>query len=357
MAINVFVLCGGKSVEHEVSLISAMGIINSLDREKYKVTPIYIDKKGNWISLGVINREITSKEELIACASDNPKSAFNELLDIVKSEEKTVVFPALHGTFGEDGTVQGLLEMLDIPYVGNGVMSSAIAMDKAIAKDLFTFHNIPQCDYIVFNKRDWEEKKKEIAEKIESYLGYPCFVKPARLGSSVGINRAIDSIELGKAVEEAFWFDDKIVVEREVIGREMQISVIGNSYPKSSVVGEFIQERQFMDYQAKYLDGKLIQVIEANLTKLTSEKMRETALKAYEVLNCTGLARIDFFVCDGEKFLVNEVNTMPGFTKLSMTPALWKKTDGTTYSELVDKLIDYAFERFENKRTLKYDRS
>ncbi len=357
MAINVFVLCGGKSVEHDVSLISAMGIINSLDRKKYIVTPIYIDKMGSWISLGVIERELTSKDELIASEDKNHTSALNILLDIERTKDKTVVFPALHGTFGEDGTVQGLLEMLNIPYVGNGVMSSAIAMDKAIAKDLFTFNNIPQCDYIVFNKRDWNEKQNDVIDRIEEYLRYPCFVKPARLGSSVGINRAADPKELVSAVAEAFLFDDKIVVEKEVIGREMQISVIGNDYPKSSVVGEFIQERQFMDYKAKYLDGKLIQVIEANITSSTSEKMRETALRAYEVLNCNGLARIDFFVCEEEEFLVNEVNTMPGFTKLSMTPALWKKTDGTTYSELVDELIDYAFERFDKKNTLKYDRS
>ncbi|MDP3385720.1 MAG: D-alanine--D-alanine ligase family protein [Eubacteriales bacterium] len=357
MAINVYVLCGGKSVEHEVSLISAMGIINSLDRKKYIVTPIYIDKNGNWLSLGVVESEIKSKEDLIASESDNHLSALNELLDIIKTKEKTVVFPALHGTYGEDGTVQGLLEMLNIPYVGNGVMSSAIAMDKAIAKDLFAYNGIPQCDYVVFNKRDWVEKQNEIIKRIEEYLGYPCFVKPARLGSSVGINRAADLKELVIAIGEALWFDDKIVVEEEVIGREMQISVIGNDYPKSSVVGEFIQERQFMDYQAKYLDGKLIQVIEANLTESTSEKMRETALRAYEILNCNGLARIDFFVCEGEEFLVNEVNTMPGFTKLSMTPALWTKTDGTTYSQLVDKLIDYAFERYEKKNALKYDRS
>lgn len=357
MAINVFVLCGGKSVEHDVSLISAMGIINSLDRKKYIVTPIYINKKGSWISLGVVESEITSKEELIAHEGENHPSAINVLLEIAKSNEKTVVFPALHGTFGEDGTVQGLLEMLDIPYVGNGVMSSAIAMDKVIAKDLFTFNDIPQCDYVVFNKRDWMEKQNVVVKRIEEYLGYPCFVKPARLGSSVGINRAADSNELFNAIAEAFWFDDKIVVEKEVIGREMQISVIGNDYPKASVVGEFIQERQFMDYQAKYLDGKLIQVIEANITRETSDKMRETALRAYEILNCNGLARIDFFVCEGEEFLVNEVNTMPGFTKLSMTPALWKKTDGTSYSELVNKLIQYAFERFEKKNALKYDRS
>lgn len=357
MAINVFVLCGGKSVEHDVSLISAMGIINSLDRKKYSVTPIYINKKGSWISLGMVEREITSKEELIVHEDENHLSAMNELLDIARRKEKTVVFPALHGTFGEDGTVQGLLEMLDIPYVGNGVMSSAIAMDKAIAKDLFTFNHIPQCDYVVFTKRDWTVKQNDVIKKIEEYLGYPCFVKPARLGSSVGINRAADSNELMNAIGEAFLFDDKIVVEKEVIGREMQISVIGNDYPKSSVVGEFIQERQFMDYQAKYLDGKLIQVIEANVTRPTSDKMRETALRAYEILNCNGLARIDFFVCEGEEFLVNEVNTMPGFTKLSMTPALWKKTDGTSYSELVDKLIEYAFERFEKKNALKYDRS
>ena len=357
MKTNVYVLCGGKSVEHEISLISATAIINSLNKEKYNVYPIWISTEGVWHNLGIIKEEIKDINLMIKKSSSTVSTSIGEFLrNNYNEEERNVVFPALHGTNGEDGTIQGFLDILDIPYIGNGVMSSAIGIDKAMTKDLFAYYNIPQGKYITLLLRDWEEDKNTALNTIEEKIGYPAFVKPARLGSSVGINRCAIRQELEEAIKEAFLYDDKLVIEEEIIGREMQISVVGNSFPKASVVGEFIQERQFMDYNAKYIDGKLIQVIPAKLTEETSEKMREVAVKAFDVLNCSGLVRVDYFVADGEKFYVNEVNTMPGFTRLSMTPVLWQKTDGTTYSELVERLIDLAFERYNKGKAILYNR-
>ncbi|ABR49830.1 D-alanine--D-alanine ligase [Alkaliphilus metalliredigens QYMF] len=357
MKTNVYVLCGGKSVEHRVSLISASAIINSLDKKKYHVYPIYISDEGIWSNLGIVEDEIKEISELMYQSSNTVISSIETFLRSSFNErEQNIVFPALHGTNGEDGTIQGLLEILDIPYVGNGVMSSAIGIDKVVTKDLFAKHNIPQGKYTRLLQHQWKKDKLFSIERIEETIGYPAYVKPASLGSSVGINRCANREELEAAIHEAFSFEDKLVIEEEIIGREMQISVVGNEFPKASVVGEFIQERQFMDYAAKYTDGKLIQVIPAKLTEKVSELMREVAIKSFDVLNCSGLVRVDYFVTDDERFYVNEVNTMPGFTKLSMTPALWEKTDQTTYPELIEKLINLAFERYNKRKSFLYKR-
>lgn len=354
---NIYVLYGGKSVEHEVSLLTAFSVIKSLSKEKYNIYPVYITADGVWCSLGLLEKELSDINELRAISSNTVvKSMVEFLLKYFKEGEKNVIFPALHGTNGEDGTIQGLLEVLNVPYVGNGVLSSAVGIDKVIMKDLFAKADIPQVKYIPFLLHEWNNNAELVIKKIEDYINYPCFVKPASLGSSVGINRCGNADELRQGINEAFLYDNKIVVEEEVLGREMQISVIGNDYPESSVVGEFIQERNFMDYDAKYLDGKLIQVIPARLTPQTSEKMREVALDTFKVLNCSGLVRVDYFVTDDNKFYVNEVNTMPGFTSLSMTPVLWEKTDGTNYSQLVEKLIDLAIERHEQKENFIFSR-
>jgi len=354
---DVYVLCGGKSVEHDVSLISASGIINSLNREKYRVKPIYINEKGYWKSLGIVEDKIERPEDLIVNDdSINKGTISNVIEEIVSNEGDKIVFPALHGTYGEDGNIQGLLKVLDVPFVGNDVASSAVAMDKAIAKDIFKLKNIPQGDYLYFSKEKWRKEKEVIIEEIEGKLDYPLFIKPSRSGSSIGINRAENKEQLINFVDKAFLYDIKVVVESEIIGREMQVSVIGNEEAKVSVVGEFIQEKRFMDYNSKYIDGKLVQVIPANISDVTSHKMRDLSLKAYEVLDCNGLARVDFFVCEEEKYYICEVNTMPGFTMKSMTPILWNKTDGTTYSQLLDMLIDYALDFYENKNSLIYVR-
>jgi len=353
MKTNIFVLCGGKSVEHEVSLTSAMAIINAIDKDKYNVYPIFISKDGVWCNHDLLEKQILSPDELkLETNSTIAESVVDFLTNYLKKDEKNLVFPALHGPNGEDGTIQGLLEILDIPYVGNEVLSSAVGMDKVMMKDIFAKYNIPQAKYTYLWLHNWKDERDKSIEDIENSIGYPCFVKPSKGGSSVGVNRAENRDELIKAIDTAFLYDVKVVVEEEIIGREMQISVVGNDYPQASVVGEFIMEKRFMDYNAKYLDGKLIPVIPARLTEELSCEMRNTAVKVFKILNCYGLVRVDYFVTEDNKFYVNEVNTMPGFTRQSMTPALWEKTDGTTYKELIEILIQLALERYEQKKAI-----
>lgn len=357
MKTNVYVLYGGKSAEHEVSLKSASAIINALDREKFNVYPIYITKEGVWCSLGLLEKEIKNVEELQVESSQKVAHSIGRfLIETLKVGEKNIIFPALHGTHGEDGTVQGLLELIDVPYVGNGVLSSAAGMDKVIMKNIFEKHKLPQTKYLPIKLHRWKEDEEKTIKEIEEKLRYPYYVKPANLGSSVGINRVENREELNKAIEEAFLYDTKIIIEEEMIAREMQISVIGNDYPKASLPGEFIMERPFFDYNAKYIDGKIIPVVPARLKPEVTEQVRALAVKAFKALDCRGLARVDIFVTDEDELFINEVNTMPGFTALSMTPVLWKATDGTTYSELIEKLIELAFERYEQKKSLLWTR-
>lgn len=357
MKTNIYVLYGGKSVEHGVSLLTALSIINALSKKKYNIYPIYITKEGVWCSLGLLQDEVKDIYQLQKASSHTIVESIGDfLLKSLKPEEKNVFFPALHGTNGEDGTIQGFFELLNVPYVGNGVLSSSVGIDKVIMKDLFSKAGIPQVKYTSYFFHEWTNEENKVIKRIEDAIGYPCYVKPASLGSSVGISRCKNSEELKHGIKEAFLYDHKIIVEEEVIGREMQISVIGNDYTVSSVVGEFIQQRNFMDYNAKYLDGELIQIIPSPLPTSTSENMRKVAINAFKALNCSGLARVDYFVTDKNEFYVNEVNTMPGFTKLSMSPILWEKTNGTTYSQLIDKLIDLAFDRYEKHNSLLYSR-
>ncbi|HHV39547.1 MAG TPA: D-alanine--D-alanine ligase [Tepidimicrobium sp.] len=353
MKTNVYILCGGESVEHEVSLKSASAIINSLDRSKYNAYPIYITKEGVWCNLGLWNKKIEEPEELISESSDSIIGSMGKLLTCnYKEGERNIVIPALHGTKGEDGTIQGFLELMNIPYVGNEVLSSAVGMDKIVMHDLFERHNIPQTKYIPIKMHKWMEDEVETYSMVEKKLSYPLYVKPANLGSSVGINRVENREELEEAFKEAFLYDVKIVVEEEVIAREMQVSVIGNDHPKASLPGEFIMERPFFDYNAKYIDNKIIPVVPARLEPDVMDEVRKTAVKVFRALNCYGLARVDIFITDDNQIFVNEINTMPGFTPLSMTPVLWEATDGTTYSQLIEKLIELGFERYEQKKSI-----
>ena len=345
---NIYVLCGGKSVEHEVSLKSSSAIINSIDRKKYNVYPIYITYDGVWCNLGLWQDKIEKPEELKnPCEGTIYSSIGNFLTEELK--ENSIVFPALHGPNGEDGTIQGMLEILNIPYVGNEVLSSALAMDKSITKDILAKHNIPQVKHLSFTQYEWELNREDILKKTDTNLYYPMYIKPARGGSSVGISRAENIDDLEKAIVEAFLYDRKIVIEEEALAREMQISVVGNDNPKASLPGEFIMDRPFFDYNAKYIDNKVIPVIPAKLTDEVTELVREIAVKTFKVLDCNGLARVDIFVTDENEIFVNEINTMPGFTPLSMTPVLWGATDGTTYSGLVEILIELGFDRYRQK--------
>ena len=345
---NIYVLCGGKSVEHEVSLKSSSAIINSIDRKKYNVYPIYITYDGVWCNLGLWQDKIEKPEELKnPCEGTIYRSIGNFLTEELK--ENSIVFPALHGPNGEDGTIQGMLEILNIPYVGNEVLSSALAMDKSITKDILAKHNIPQVKHLSFTQYEWELNREDILKKTDTNLYYPMYIKPARGGSSVGISRAENIDDLEKAIVEAFLYDRKIVIEEEALAREMQISVVGNDNPKASLPGEFIMDRPFFDYNAKYIDNKVIPVIPAKLTDEVTELVREIAVKTFKVLDCNGLVRVDIFVTDENEIFVNEINTMPGFTPLSMTPVLWGATDGTTYSGLVEILIELGFDRYRQK--------
>lgn len=242
-----------------------------------------------------------------------------------------------------------MLEILNIPYVGNEVLSSSLCMDKAVTKDILAKHNIPQVKHLTFRVYPWKTDENSVLSDIESKLKYPLYIKPARGGSSVGINRVENKKELKDAISTAFLYDRKIVVEEEAKAREMQTSVVGNENPKASLPGEFIMERPFFDYNAKYIDGKLIPVIPAKLTPEVTELVRETAVKTFKALDCNGLARVDIFVTDEDEILVNEINTMPGFTSVSMTPVLWGATDGTSYEELVEILIQLGFDRYNEK--------
>ncbi len=357
MKTNIYVFYGGKSAEHEVSLKSASAILNALDKEKYNVYPVYITKEGVWSCLGLLKEEIKSVEQLQVESKESVSQSIGKFLtEVLDDSQRNIVFPALHGTFGEDGTLQGLFEIINIPYVGNEVLSSAVGMDKVIMKDIFVKHNLPVTKYTSVRLHLWKEDEEKVLDTIEKELTYPYFVKPANLGSSVAVNKAVNREELKKAIDEAFNYDTKVIIEEEVVGREVQVSVVGNENPKASLPGEFIIHRPFFDYEAKYNDKSTTPVVPARLTPEVTEKVRKLAVDAFKVLNCYGLARVDIFVTDDNEVLINEVNTMPGFTALSMTPVLWKATDGTTYPELVEKLIALAFERYEQKNRLRRTR-
>lgn len=357
MKTNVYVLAGGKSTEHEISLISATAIANSMDREKYEVFGIYITPDGVWVDCGKLEKTIESPEEWKRSSSATPGESIGEFFKRFNYHEKSIVLPALHGTNGEDGKIQGLFEAADIPYTGNGVLSSAVGMDKSVMKDLFARAGIDQAKYLYFTRYDYENHPSEVLERVEREIPYPVFVKPSNNGSSVGISRAEDRKGLEQSIALALKYDRIVLVEEEIRGREIQISVLGNDEPKASVPGEFIMERPFFDYEAKYIEKKIIPVVPARMTDETMAKMRETAVFAYKTLRCNGLARVDFFILEDESFKVCEINTMPGFTAMSFTPVLWGHTDGTTYAGVVEKLIALGFESYEKKNDISVKRS
>jgi len=364
--INVGIIFGGKSEEHEVSLMSAASVINAIDKEKYNVIPIGITKNGQWMLYeGPIEKIESGEWEGISnkLLQDKPEDKLFSVIPVGGEETQVlsktppflknkidVVFPVLHGPYGEDGTIQGLLEMANIPYVGTGVLASALCMDKAYAKKLFEMEGLSVVEYLVIMRHRLELNIKDYVSIIEKSFGYPVFVKPSNLGSSVGITKAHDRDELIMGLEEAAKYDRKILVERGIVGREIECAVLGNDDPVASVLGEIIPSHEFYDYEAKYFDdGKSKMIIPADLPKEKSNQIREMALKAYKALDCCGLSRVDFFLeKDTDKVYINEINTMPGFTKYSMYPLLWKET-GLPYKDLIDKLIRLGIERFKDK--------
>ncbi len=344
---------GGKSAEHEVSLSTARAVTQAVDFGKYEVVPIYITYDGEWRKGESLECPAKTIEELRLDGDDNSKP--DSIHDFLNGGTGTpdVIFPLLHGTNGEDGTVQGLFEVMNIPYVGNGVLASSAGMDKVVMKQLFAQAGLKQVPYVHFIRTGWIKEQQQLVDKMEAELGWPMFVKPANLGSSVGISMATDRKGLIEAVETALKFDRKIIVEQGVIAREIEMSVMGNDEPLCSVSGEIKPVTAFYDYEAKYTDGNTKLSIPAEVTEEVKKTMEDMAVRAFKVLDCSGLVRADFFVTAENLVLINEVNTMPGFTPTSMFPLLWQKT-GITYPELINRLIELAVERHAEKQTLQY---
>lgn len=358
MKTKLYVVYGGKSAEHEVSLITAHTVIHALDRHQYDVYPIYINPQGEWFCSGLMVESAEEPDKLrIEGAERGTAASMGDILSrYLAMEGPKVVFPVIHGTHGEDGTLQGMLEMLDLPYVGNGVLASAVGMDKVMMKECLAGTDVLQAPYRSLLIHEWEGKEADVSRELEETIGLPCYVKPANMGSSVGISRCGTQKELEAALATAFQYDRKLVIEQEIVGREVQLAVIGNDHPVCSVGGEFVREPDFFDFEKKYRNGKLVKRIPAELTEQTEQELRSLALSIYKRLNGSGLMRLDFFVTEHNDCYLNEVNTLPGFTANSMFPVLWEATDGTAYSELLDRLIGLALDKQEQKQKLSFAR-
>ncbi len=372
---TVAVIFGGQSSEHEVSRVSAQSVITNIDRSKYDVVMVGITRDGRWLHYTGPVEKIGSGEweEL---AESGLKCGMEQLPDITdeschaagrntlrgifraigaETPEKPIdaVFPVLHGKNGEDGTIQGLFELADIPYVGSGVLASSLGMDKAYSKILFAAENIPQAKYLVFSRKQVHGDIDAVVETVERELPYPCFVKPSNSGSSVGVSKARNREELLKALELACRHDRRILVEEFINAREIECAVLGNDEPLASVVGEIIPGAEFYDYDDKYKNNRARIEIPADLQEETAQLIRSYAVRAYKALDCAGLARVDFFVHKqtGEVY-INEINTIPGFTDISMYSKLWAAS-GLPYPELISRLIELAFERYEDSRGIR----
>jgi D-alanine-D-alanine ligase len=394
--LRVGVLFGGRSGEHEISLLSAASVVDAIDKSKYEVVPIGISKAGRWLTAGDAEALLHGKApdeskhlragdpdatpgaavlaagEAVVVPPEPVRRGAGSLTPfqgdpaiLRRASDRAinvdVIFPVLHGTFGEDGTIQGLLELADLPYVGAGVLGSAAGMDKDVMKALFRSAELPIVKHITILRSEWDADHKKAESKIDRALKYPVFVKPANLGSSVGISKAHSRKELGPAIYEAAKFDRKIVVEQGVGGakqkaREIECSVLGNDRPQASVPGEIVPMKEFYDYSAKYLDEGSELIIPAKLAKAETKKVQELAIRAFQAVDCSGLARVDFLMDPKtRKLFVNEINTMPGFTAISMYPKLWAAS-GLSYPDLIDRLIQLGIERHADKKKNQYSR-
>ena len=348
---------GGRSGEHEVSLASAASVIRGLDPDKYEAVPIGISKEGHWLIGATAQKllpEVLKGGQRVVMAADPTDAALIPLDRSGGGQRLDVVFPVMHGTFGEDGTIQGLLDLAGLPFVGAGVLGSAVAMDKDVAKRLLQAAKIPVVPWVTVYRADWERGPEEIQRTIEEKFEYPVFVKPATLGSSVGMAKVHSGEELAPALNLAAEFATKIMVERAVDAREIEISVLGNHDPKASVPGEIIPHREFYDYQAKYLEDGTQLLIPAKLKPSEVSKIQNYAVAAFRALELAGMARVDFFVeKKGGKIFLNEVNTIPGFTSISMYPKMWEAS-GIPFRELISRLIELALEIHREKARTKY---
>jgi D-alanine-D-alanine ligase len=377
--LRVGILFGGRSGEHEVSLLSANSILNAIDRSKYEVIPIGITKQGQWLTSGEAHRLLAGDAKPAPVLLKTPKAKSVQLaasVDVAQqngslAQSLDVIFPVLHGTFGEDGTIQGLFELADIAYVGSGVLGSATGMDKSAMKQLFAAAGLPQTPHVNLLRSEWKSDPKRCTKLIEKNLTYPVFVKPANLGSSVGISKVHGRSELAPAMDLAAGYDRKLIIEQGVGGpgakpRELEVSVLGNDSPEASVVGEIVPGAEFYDYNAKYHSNTSVPIIPAQLSKSESKQIRKMALAAFRACDCAGLARVDFLMepaikakknkkAKSARIYLNEINTMPGFTSISMYPKLWEAT-GVPYKQLIDRLITLAVERHREKQQTSFTR-
>lgn len=349
---NICIVYGGKSAEHEVSILTAQSVINAMDKATYAVDTIYITNEGEWIKGPQITERIEDSETL-RLSSTNEDSIMHLLTASTEGKSYDAIFPLLHGPNGEDGTIQGLFEVLDLPYVGNGVLAAASSMDKLVMKQLFANRGLPQLPYVSFLRSEYETYKHNILELVNNKLEYPVFVKPANLGSSVGISKCTNREELIQGIEEALQFDRKLVVEQGVVAREIEVAVIGNDNPKTTLPGEVVKDVDFYDYKSKYKYGKVQLEIPADIPSEIQETMRNMAVEAFKATDCSGLVRADFFLTEDNTIYINETNAMPGFTQFSMYPLLWQNM-GMSYSELITELINLAKERHADKKKIKY---
>ncbi|MBI2942105.1 MAG: D-alanine--D-alanine ligase [Chloroflexi bacterium] len=359
--LRVGLLFGGRSGEHEVSIRSALSVLEAIDREKYEVVPIGITREGRWLIATdprqlIAGGAVAGQGTMVAVV---PEPGDRKLTTVDATAGRAVgqvdvVFPLLHGPYGEDGTVQGLLELANVPYVGAGVLGSACGMDKGVMKRLFQAANLPVLDWVAIRKVDWRRDPAGTIRELADRLGYPNFVKPANLGSSVGISKVRHPDEFHDALELAFSYDIKVVVERAAIDcREVECAVLGNDEPVASVVGELVPRREFYDYTAKYVSNDTDLYIPADLPEPVGTRVQALAVAAFQAVECAGLGRVDFFVQrDTGAISVNEINTLPGFTSISMYPKLWEAS-GIGYRELIDRLIQLAFERHAERSALR----
>lgn len=352
--IRVGVLFGGRSAEHEVSVVSARSMLEAVDLDKYELVMIGISKDGHWLTCDdaqrILAAEQVQERGLLAVSLDY--AGGHQLVGPqVAARALDVVFPLLHGPYGEDGTVQGLLELADVAYVGAGVVGSAVGMDKEMMKRAFAAEGLPQLDYAVVRRSRWRRESEPVLDELCARFDWPVFVKPANLGSSVGVSRAEDRSALQDSIEEAAHYDYKVVVEEAAVDcREVEVAILGNEEPQASIAGEIEPSNAFYDYRAKYVDDNSALHIPARIAPDLAEKVRSMGVRAFRAVEAWGLSRVDFFVGrEDERIYINEINTMPGFTPISMYPKLWEAS-GLSYGALIDRLIELALQRHEDKK-------
>lgn len=350
---KIVLLYGGRSAEHDVSILSAFSVLNAIYYDYYQVQLVFITKDGKWVK-GPLLTEKPKNDSVLKLTWDTEDATGEIISPSTIKEDNAVVFPLLHGPNGEDGTIQGFLETIDMPYIGAGVLTSACGMDKIMTKYILQAAGIPQVPYVPVLKNLWKENPKQIFEQCEGTLLYPMFVKPANMGSSVGISKAENREELQNALQEAYKYDTRAIVEQGIEAREIEVAILGNEDVRTTLAGEIVKDVAFYDYNSKYIDNQIVMQIPAEVTEDVQQKAQEFAKKAYVMLGGSGLSRCDFFLTNKNELFLNELNTMPGFTQYSMYPSLWEKM-GLKYGDLIEELIQLALKRYEQRQSFLTD--